>query len=172
MCEGNEEEKDIGGMEPSVEKKGVSKKKEKRKKIPKRKKKMKKIPRKKFLLLPPCLWTSTPLRNTYISSRSWNAGPSTLPSIVVMLQYQIHPRIHRIDVLTAMTLRVMIFSEYGHRYHRVRVFRVPHLVSKIRDLRCCCMFLFASFVFVPHPSIGDADFLQPYNLGKYTESYQ
>ncbi|MED6147838.1 hypothetical protein PIB30_047632 [Stylosanthes scabra] len=131
MYDGDEEEKEIGGMEPSIEKEEVSKEDEEEEdsKEDPRKTKKKKTPRRRSLLLPLCLWMWMPTRTIYSTWRYVNILPSTLPSIVVRLQYQICPRIHRIDVSLVMALRVMIFLEYGHRHYRVRVSRVPHHVS-------------------------------------------
>ncbi|MED6149983.1 hypothetical protein PIB30_067785 [Stylosanthes scabra] len=75
------------------------------------------------------LWISVPQRTTYSSSRSWSVVPSILSSIVVMPWYRDCQMACRIDCLIVRTLRVMIFLEFGHRHHRARVFRVPHLVD-------------------------------------------
>ncbi|MED6182705.1 hypothetical protein PIB30_031126, partial [Stylosanthes scabra] len=69
-CEGDED-KEIRGMKPSVEKKEVVRKTRKRRKIS----------RKRFLLLLLYLWRSMLLRTTCSSPRSWSDIPNILLSI-------------------------------------------------------------------------------------------
>ncbi|MED6177355.1 hypothetical protein PIB30_097394, partial [Stylosanthes scabra] len=118
MCEGDVEEKEIRGMEPSLDKEEEEKDLEEEEDDPE-----KEIP----LLL--CLWMWMQMRTIYSTWRSFSVIPSTLPSIVVMPQCGVCPEIHRIDFLVVMTHQVIIFLELGHRRHRVRVIRMPRLVS-------------------------------------------
>ncbi|MED6121296.1 hypothetical protein PIB30_028797 [Stylosanthes scabra] len=117
MCEGDEEEKEIGGMGLSVKKKEANEYEEEEEDP-------EEVPASYSLPM-----DMMPLRTTCSSSRIWSVAPSILPSVAVMLQYRIHPRIHQTDSLTVITFRVTISLEFRNPHRRVRVFRVPRLVS-------------------------------------------
>ncbi|MED6178063.1 hypothetical protein PIB30_104132 [Stylosanthes scabra] len=56
-------------------------------------------------------------RTTFSTWRIFSVIPSTLPSIVVMLQQGVHPGIHRTNSPIVIALRVMIFPKFGHCRH-------------------------------------------------------
>ncbi|MED6213816.1 hypothetical protein PIB30_097046 [Stylosanthes scabra] len=86
--------------------------------------------KKKKPLLLLFLWMWMPARIIYNTWKSFSVIPSTLPPIVVRLQSWVHhPRVQQNNYLIVMTLRVIIFPEFGNRHHQVRVIRVPPLVS-------------------------------------------
>ncbi|MED6208225.1 hypothetical protein PIB30_043140, partial [Stylosanthes scabra] len=111
MCKGDEEEKEIGGVEPSVEK-------EEEEEYPEEDPEEEDEEEDPEEEVPAFTSLQMDIDATK-DSRNWNAIPRTLPSIVVRLQYRIYPRIHRINVLIATTFRVMIFSDYGHCLRRI-----------------------------------------------------
>ncbi|MED6121667.1 hypothetical protein PIB30_032323 [Stylosanthes scabra] len=107
MCKKDEEEEEIGGMKPSIEKERVSKEEEEEEDLEREEDPEEEVP----------------------ASTSSPVDIDATEDYLQFIECRIRPRIHQTVSLIVITLRVMIFLEFGNRHHRVRVFRVPRLVS-------------------------------------------
>ncbi|MED6127724.1 hypothetical protein PIB30_090847 [Stylosanthes scabra] len=116
MCDGGEEEKEIGGMKPTIDKKGTSEEDEEEEdpKEDPEEDEEEEDPKEEVPAS-----TSLPM--------DVDADEDYLQVLEASVSDLPEDSLDRRSIV--MALRVKIFPEYGHRHHRVRVFRVPRLVS-------------------------------------------
>ncbi|MED6160136.1 hypothetical protein PIB30_048563 [Stylosanthes scabra] len=110
----DEEDKGIGRMEPSIEKKKASEGDEEEEEAPEEEDPEEEVSA--CISLPMDIDV---MRTTCSSLRSWSAVLSILPFVVVTLQCWILSRTQQIDSLAVIILRVMISLEFGNRHHWV-----------------------------------------------------